>query len=61
MIGTVDGGANDVIFDLNAGYDFEGGNASWEAFFICGPDDSNDLLVTPPLVVKPALAIQFDR
>ena len=43
MIGTVDGGATHVNFDLTAGYDFEGGNSSWLAFFKAGDNDSNDL------------------
>ena len=47
MIGTVDGGATKVVFDPAGGYDFEGGNHSWLAFFKAGDDGSKDLLLTP--------------
>ena len=57
MIGTVDGGASDVVFDPNAGYDFEGGNHSWLAFFIPGDNGSNDLLLTPAIAGLPAQSI----
>ena len=54
MIGPVDGGANDVIFDPTGGYDFEGGNPSWLAFFQAGGNDSQDLLLTPAVGGQPA-------
>ena len=57
MIGTVDGGATNVNFDLTAGYDFEGGNSSWLAFFKAGNDNSHDLLMTPAINGLPAQSI----
>ena len=57
MIGTVDGGATNVNFDLTAGYDFEGGNSSWLAFFKAGNDGSHDLLMTPAINGLPAQSV----
>ena len=47
MMGTVDGGATNIDFNNDVGYDFVGGNASWAGFKTTANDDSKDLLLTP--------------
>ncbi|XKE47157.1 retention module-containing protein [Halomonas organivorans] len=47
MVGTLDGGATQIEFNDEGGYDFVGGNGPWAGFNNDADDDSRDLLLTP--------------
>ncbi|PKN36802.1 MAG: hypothetical protein CVU62_13820, partial [Deltaproteobacteria bacterium HGW-Deltaproteobacteria-2] len=47
MIGTVDGGAEQIIFNGASGFTFVGGNGAWAGYMTPAADDSQDLLLTP--------------